>query len=110
MKLMSGSLRMPAAAAFATIAATLCLAPAFLIGSWFLPTAFGVLFVGAGCELARRMSASRSTVPLGGLAALALYLLWRYARLCFSSACLDRLLGAAHVLRTAGRSADDAAL
>jgi transglutaminase-like putative cysteine protease len=78
MKLMSGSLRMPAAAAFATIAATLCLAPAFLIGSWFLPTAFGVLFVGAGCELARRMSASRSTVPLGGLAALALYLLWRY--------------------------------
>ncbi|HMD12880.1 MAG TPA: hypothetical protein VKG90_11175, partial [Marmoricola sp.] len=75
---MSGSLRMPVAAAFATIAASLCLGPAFLIGSWFLPTAFGVLVVGAGCEVARRLSASRSTVPLGGLAALALYLLWRY--------------------------------
>ncbi|HVC72783.1 MAG TPA: transglutaminaseTgpA domain-containing protein, partial [Mycobacteriales bacterium] len=75
---MSGSLRMPVAAAFATITASICLGPAFLIGSWFLPTAFGVLVVGAGCEVARRLSASRSTVPLGGLAALALYLLWRY--------------------------------
>jgi transglutaminase-like putative cysteine protease len=74
-----GSVRMPAAAAFATITASICLGPAFLIGSWFLPTAFGVLLVGAGCELARRLSASRSTVPLGGLAALALYLLVRYA-------------------------------
>ena len=70
MKVMSGSLRMPVAAAFATIAASLCLAPVFLIGSWFLPTAFAVLVVGAGCEVARRLSASRSTVPLGGLAAL----------------------------------------
>jgi transglutaminase-like putative cysteine protease len=78
MKVMSGSLRMPVAAAFATITASICLGPAFLIGSWFLPTAFGVLLVGAGCEVARRLSASRSTVPLGGLAALALYLLWRY--------------------------------
>jgi hypothetical protein len=78
MKVMSGSLRMPVAAAFATITAAICLGPAFLIGSWFLPTAFGVLVVGAGCEVARRLSASRSTVPLGGLAALALYLLWRY--------------------------------
>ncbi len=78
MKVMSGSLRMPVAAAFATITASICLGPVFLIGSWFLPTAFGVLVVGAGCEVARRLSASRSTVPLGGLAALALYLLWRY--------------------------------
>ena len=78
MKVMSGSLRMPVAAAFATITASICLGPAFLIGSWFLPTAFGVLAVGAGCEVARRLSESRSTVPLGGIAALALYLLWRY--------------------------------
>ena len=78
MKVMSGSLRMPVAAAFATITASICLGPTFLIGSWFLPTAFGVLVVGAGCEVARRLSASRSTVPLGGLAALALYQLWRY--------------------------------
>ncbi len=74
-----GSLRMPIAAAFATIATAICLGPSFLTGSWFLPTAFGVLVVGAGCEAARRMAASRSTVPVAGAAALLLYLLVRYA-------------------------------
>lgn len=74
----SGSLRMPAAAAFASITAAICLGPAFLTGSWFLPTAVGVLLVGAGCEVARRMAVDRATVPLGGLVALVLYLLLRY--------------------------------
>ncbi len=73
-----GSLRMPLAAAFATVTAAICLGPSFLTGSWFLPTAFGVLVVGAGCEVARRMAASRSTVPVGGAAALLAYLLLRY--------------------------------
>ena len=74
-----GSLRMPLAAAFATITAALCLGPIFLTGVWFFPTVFGILVVGAGCEAARRTSASRATVPLGGLVALLLYLLVRYA-------------------------------
>ncbi len=73
------SLRMPLAAAFATITAAICLGPAFLTGSWFLPTAFGVLVVGAGCEAARRLAASRSTVAVGGALALLLYLVLRYA-------------------------------
>ena len=78
MRLTWASLRLPVAAAFATIAGAICLGPSFLTGSWFLPSAFGVIAVGAGCEAARRFAASRSTVPLGGLAALAAYLLLRY--------------------------------
>ena len=70
---------MPLAAAFATVTAALCLGPIFLTGVWFFPTVFGILVVGAGCEAARRTSASRATVPLGGLVALLLYLLVRYA-------------------------------
>ena len=76
--MIAGSLRMPLAAAFATITAAVCLGPVFLTGGWFFPTVIGVLLVGAGCEVARRMSASRATVPLGGLVALVLYLLVRY--------------------------------
>ncbi len=75
----AGSLRMPLAAAFATLTAAVCLGPTYLTGRWFLPTAFGVLVVGTGCEVARRAGASRPTVPFGGLAALAAYLLLRYA-------------------------------
>ena len=75
----AGSLRMPVTAALATLTAAICLGPAFLTGVWFLPTAFGILVVGVGCEVARRTAASRATVPLGGLAALAIYLLLRYA-------------------------------
>ena len=75
----TGSLRLPVAAAFATITAAICLGPIFLTGSWFFPTAFGVLVVGAGCEVARRMAASRATVPIGGAVALLVYLLLRYA-------------------------------
>ena len=74
------SLRMPLAAAFATITATICLGPVFLDGSWFLPTVGVVLVSAAGCEATRRLTGSRLLVPFGGLVALALYLLLRYAR------------------------------
>ena len=76
----AGSLRLPVTAALATITAAICLGPSFLTGAWFLPTAMGVLLVGAGCEVARRMAVDRATVPLGGLIALVLYLLVRYGR------------------------------
>ena len=76
--MIAGSVRMPVAAAFATITAAVCLGPVFLSGGWFFPTVFAVVLVGVGCEVARRMSASRATVPLGGLVALVLYLLVRY--------------------------------
>jgi transglutaminase-like putative cysteine protease len=75
----NGSLRMPLAAAFATITAAICLGPIFLTGGWFLPSAFAVLVVAAGCEVARRMAASRATVPVGGAVALLAFLLLRYA-------------------------------
>ena len=75
----TGSLRMPVFAGLATLTAAICLGPAFLTGVWFLPTAFAILVVGVGCEVARRTAASRATVPFGGLAALAIYLLLRYA-------------------------------
>lgn len=78
MKQMTGSVRMPVAAAVATITSAICLGKTFLTGVWFFPTVFAVLFVAVGAEAARRFSASRSTVPLGGLAALLLYLLVRY--------------------------------
>lgn len=74
----AGSVRMPLAAAFATVTAAICLGTVFLSGAWFLPTVIGVLFVAVGCELARRLAATRATVPVGGLAALAAYLLLRY--------------------------------
>jgi transglutaminase-like putative cysteine protease len=70
---------MPVFAGLATLTAAICLGPAFLTGVWFLPTAFAILVVGVGCEVARRTAASRATVPFGGLAALAIYLLLRYA-------------------------------
>jgi transglutaminase-like putative cysteine protease/uncharacterized membrane protein YhaH (DUF805 family) len=76
--MLRGSIRMPAAAAFATVGAAICLGPTFLTGSWFFPTVFAVIAAGIGCEVARRLSASRATVPLGGVAALFLYLLMRY--------------------------------
>ena len=76
---MSGSVRMPLAAAFATGAGAVCLGPVFLTGAWFLPTIGVILAVGLGAELARRLSGSRLTTPVGGLAALVLYLLLRYA-------------------------------
>ena len=77
--MLAGSVRMPLAAAFATITAAICLGPVFLTGAWFFPTVFAVVAVGIGAEVARRMSASRTTVPLGGLVGLLLYLLLRYA-------------------------------
>ena len=77
--MLAGSVRMPLAAAFATITAAICLGPVFLTGAWFFPTVFAVVAVGIGSEVARRMSASRTTVPLGGLVGLLLYLLLRYA-------------------------------
>ncbi len=76
---MTGSVRMPLAAAFATAASAVCLGPVFLTGAWFLPTIGAVLAVGIGAELARRLSGSRLTAPVGGLAALVLYLLLHYA-------------------------------
>ncbi|MGH8894244.1 MAG: transglutaminaseTgpA domain-containing protein, partial [Actinomycetes bacterium] len=94
---MSGSLRMPVCAALATVMSTICLGQTFLTGTWFFPSVFAVVFVALGCELARRGSASRSTVPLGGLTALLLYLLTRYGHseawlhLVPTPASLDRL-------------------
>ncbi len=76
--MLAGSIRMPLAAAFATVTAAICLGPVFLTGAWFFPAVFAVVAVTVGAEVARRMSASRSTVPLGGLVALLLYLLLRY--------------------------------
>lgn len=75
----NGSLRMPVTAALATLAAAVSLGPTFLTGAWFLPTAVGVVAAGAGGEAARRAARGRAAAPLGGLAALAAYLLVRYA-------------------------------
>lgn len=74
------SVRLPVAAALATILASICLGEVFQNGAWFLPTAFSVVFVVAGCELARRSSVPRVLVPVVGLAALVIYLVARYGR------------------------------
>ena len=74
-----GSLRLPVAAAVATVTATVCLGQTFLTGRWFFPSVTAVLLVGLGCELTRRYATSRAVVPLGGLVALLAYLLLRYA-------------------------------
>lgn len=79
MRPVAGSVRLPVAAAVATLAATVCLAPVFLRGTWFFPSVFAVLVVTAATELTRRYAVERAVVPLGGAAALLAYLLLRYA-------------------------------
>lgn len=74
------SMRIPVAAGIATVLAAICLGETFTSGRWFLPTAFSVVFVIAGCELARRRSVPRALVPFFGLLALVVYLVARYAR------------------------------
>ena len=78
MRTLSGSLRMPAFAAIATITAAVCLGRTFLTGAWFFPSVLAVVIVAVGCEVARRVSTSRWVVPLGGLVGLLAYLLVRY--------------------------------
>lgn len=75
---MSGSLRMPIFAALATVTSSISLGHTYLSGAWFFPSLIGVVAVAAGCEIARRLTTSRATVPLGGLVALAAYLAVRY--------------------------------
>lgn len=74
------SLRLPLTAALATILSSICLGSTFLTGAWFFPAVFAVLVTIGGAELARRLSAPRSTVPLAGAAALLVYLVLLYAR------------------------------
>jgi transglutaminase-like putative cysteine protease len=96
-QLAGGSLRLPVTAALATVTSAICLGPVFLTGAWFFPSVFAVVAVAVGCEVARRVAASPTTVPLGGLVGLLLYLLLRYGReeaylsLIPSPASLDRL-------------------
>jgi transglutaminase-like putative cysteine protease len=96
-QLAPGSLRLPVAAAVATVTSAICLGPTFLTGAWFFPSVFAVVAVALGCEVARRVSTSPATVPLGGLVALLAYLLLRWGRdeayfsVIPSSASLDRL-------------------
>ena len=73
-----GSWRLPAAAALATVLATICLGATFLRPTWFFPSVLAIVLTGAGCELARRNRAGRPWVPLGGAAALLGYLMLRY--------------------------------
>jgi transglutaminase-like putative cysteine protease len=74
------SIRLPFAAAAATLLAAICLGEIFLSARWFVPAAFAVILVIATCELARRNSIPRSLVPLVGAGALVVYLVERYAR------------------------------
>ena len=98
----SGSVRLPVCAALATATSLVCLGPTFLTGTWFFPSLFGVLLVGAGCELTRRYATSSAVVPLGGLLTLTAYLLLRYAsvdawlHLVPTGASLDRLAALAN--------------
>jgi transglutaminase-like putative cysteine protease len=75
-----GSARLPVSAALATILASICLGSSFLTGAWFFPATFAVLVTVGGAELARRMSAPRSFVPVVGAVALLVYLVLLYAR------------------------------
>ncbi|HTE73203.1 MAG TPA: transglutaminase domain-containing protein, partial [Actinomycetes bacterium] len=74
----AGSLRLPVFAALATATSSIALGSLFLKGVWFWPTLAAIVVVTAGCEGARRLSLSRTAVPLGGLVALLLFLLVRY--------------------------------
>ena len=74
----TGSLRLPIFAAIATATSSIALGSLFLKGTWFWPTLAAIVVVTAGCEGARRLSLSRTAVPLGGLVALLLFLLVRY--------------------------------
>ena len=74
----TGSLRLPIFAALATATSSIALGSLFLKGVWFWPTLAAIVVVTAGCEGARRLSLSRTAVPLGGLVALLLFLLVRY--------------------------------
>ena len=58
----SSSLRVTVMSGVATMGSAVCLGAAFLDGSWFLPTLAAVAFVGAGCELGRRLSLARSAL------------------------------------------------
>lgn len=76
----SGSLRLPVAAALATVLSAICLGDVFVTGSWFLPSAFSVVLVAAAGEGARRLGAPRLLVPVISLVVLLCYLVARYAR------------------------------
>ena len=92
-----GSLRLPIYAAVATATSSVALGSLFLKGIWFWPTLAGIVVVTAGCEGARRLSLSRTAVPLGGVVALLLFLLVRYGHseaylgIVPSAGSLDRL-------------------
>jgi transglutaminase-like putative cysteine protease len=102
----AGSLRLPIYAALATASSSIALGSLFLTGVWFWPTLIAIVVVTAGCEVARRLSLSRTAVPVGGLVALLLFLLVRYGHseaylgIVPSSGSLDRLGD----LATRGRS------
>lgn len=74
------SVRLPVAAALATVLASICLGETFVTGTWFLPTALSAVVVVAACEVARRRSVPRVLVPVVGVLALVVYLVLRYAR------------------------------
>lgn len=75
-----GSARLPVSAGVATVLASICLGGAFLTGTWFFPATFAVIVSVSACEVARRLSTPRSFVPLAGVAALLVYLVFVYAR------------------------------
>lgn len=72
-------LRLPAAAALATVLATVSLGAAFLNTSWVWPTLLPVLVVVVACEGARRLGVPRALVPVVGLVALVACLVGQYA-------------------------------
>lgn len=76
----AGSLRLPTAAALATILSAICLGDLFDSGGWFLPAAFAVVLVTCAGELARRVGTPRPLVPVVAAVVLLCYLVARYAR------------------------------
>ena len=75
-----GSLRLPVSSALATVLASIALGSVFLRERWFFPALFAVVITTGVAEVARRMSAPRSFVPLAGLLGLIVYLVFLYAR------------------------------
>ena len=72
-------LRLPLTGLVATILASVCLGTVFNDSTWFLPAAFGALFVVAGCEAARRLRMPPPLVLVVGVAVLVVYVTARYA-------------------------------
>ena len=72
-------LRLPLTGLVATVLASVCLGNVFNDSSWFLPSAFGALFVVAACEGARRLRMPPPLVLVVGVAVLAVYVTARYA-------------------------------